>query len=127
MTPEFYSEYLKEQTRKKMLLYAMNPRKFQACQFLIKYHEDRGDKIIVFSDNVYALEVCANSLRPGRSTPYAFHRCMRRNLANYTSTVGRHRSSECVSSNDSSTIHKSIPSSYRKLETRLSICQKLRV
>ena len=58
MTPEFYSEYLKEQSRKRMLLYCMNPRKFQACQFLIKYHEDRGDKIIVFSDNVYALEVC---------------------------------------------------------------------
>lgn len=35
----------------------MNPQKFQACQFLIKYHEERGDKIIVFSDNVYALEV----------------------------------------------------------------------
>jgi len=35
----------------------MNPRKFQACQFLIKYHEDRGDKVIVFSDNVFALEV----------------------------------------------------------------------
>ncbi len=35
----------------------MNPNKFQSCQFLIKYHEDRGDKIIVFSDNVFALEV----------------------------------------------------------------------
>lgn len=58
MTPEFYREYLREQTRKRMLLYCMNPRKFQACQFLIKYHEDRGDKIIVFSDNVFALEVC---------------------------------------------------------------------
>lgn len=57
MTPEFYREYLKEQSRKRMLLYCMNPKKFQACQFLIKYHEDRGDKIIVFSDNVYALEV----------------------------------------------------------------------
>jgi hypothetical protein len=57
MTPEFYREYLKEQTRKRMLLYCMNPKKFQACQFLVKYHEDRGDKIIVFSDNVYALEV----------------------------------------------------------------------
>ena len=39
-----------------MLLYCMNPRKFQACQFLINYHEARGDKIIVFSDNVFALE-----------------------------------------------------------------------
>ena len=57
MAPEFYREYLREQSRKKNLLYCMNPRKFQACQFLIKYHEDRGDKIIVFSDNVYALEV----------------------------------------------------------------------
>ncbi|KAF8307352.1 DNA repair helicase rad25 [Clavulina sp. PMI_390] len=62
MTEEFYTEYLREQTRKKMLLYCMNPRKFQACQFLIKYHEDRGDKIIVFSDNVYALEMYAKKL-----------------------------------------------------------------
>lgn len=57
MTPEFYREYLREQSRKRMLLYCMNPRKFQACQFLINYHEARGDKIIVFSDNVFALEV----------------------------------------------------------------------
>ncbi|KZS92511.1 DNA helicase [Sistotremastrum niveocremeum HHB9708] len=62
MTPEFYREYLKEQSRKRMLLYCMNPRKFQACQFLIKYHEERGDKIIVFSDNVYALEAYAKKL-----------------------------------------------------------------
>ncbi|RPD61177.1 DNA helicase [Lentinus tigrinus ALCF2SS1-7] len=62
MTPEFYREYLREHSRKRMLLYCMNPRKFQACQFLIKYHEDRGDKIIVFSDNVYALEAYAKKL-----------------------------------------------------------------
>jgi DNA excision repair protein ERCC-3 len=67
MTPEFYREYLREQSRKRMLLYCMNPKKFQACQFLIKYHEDRGDKIIVFSDNVYALEVRL-SLGYGRGT-----------------------------------------------------------
>ncbi|KAJ8474054.1 hypothetical protein ONZ45_g16079 [Pleurotus djamor] len=62
MTPEFYREYLREQSRKRMLLYCMNPNKFQACQFLIKYHEDRGDKIIVFSDNVFALEAYAKKL-----------------------------------------------------------------
>ncbi|KAJ5947598.1 Helicase C-terminal [Penicillium verhagenii] len=56
MTTEFYSEYLRESSRKQALLYIMNPRKFQACQFLIDFHEKRGDKIIVFSDNVYALE-----------------------------------------------------------------------
>lgn len=62
MTAEFYREYLRERSRKKMLLYCMNPTKFQACQYLIQYHENRGDKIIVFSDNVYALEVrtCLN-------------------------------------------------------------------
>ncbi len=57
MTSEFYAEYLKQDNRKRMLLYCMNPEKFQACQFLINYHEKRGDKIIVFSDNVFALKV----------------------------------------------------------------------
>lgn len=62
MTAEFYQEYLRENARKRMLLYIMNPTKFQACQFLIQYHEKRGDKIIVFSDNVYALQEYALKL-----------------------------------------------------------------
>ncbi len=62
MTSEFYQEYLRQSARKKMLLYVMNPTKFQACQFLIYYHEKRGDKIIVFSDNVYALREYALKL-----------------------------------------------------------------
>ncbi|KAI5950822.1 SSL2 [Candida jiufengensis] len=62
MTSEFYQEYLRESARKRMLLYIMNPAKFQACQFLIHYHEKRGDKIIVFSDNVYALQEYALKL-----------------------------------------------------------------
>uniref|UniRef100_A0A224YRL5 General transcription and DNA repair factor IIH helicase/translocase subunit XPB n=1 Tax=Rhipicephalus zambeziensis TaxID=60191 RepID=A0A224YRL5_9ACAR len=56
MTPEFYREYLQARACKKMLLFVMNPNKFRACQFLIKYHERRSDKIIVFSDNVFALK-----------------------------------------------------------------------
>ncbi|CAL5871291.1 uncharacterized protein PFLUO_LOCUS5541 [Penicillium psychrofluorescens] len=63
MTTEFYSEYLRESSRKQALLYIMNPRKFQACEFLIDFHEKRGDKIIVFSDNVYALERYALKLK----------------------------------------------------------------
>ncbi|BFZ54541.1 DNA repair helicase RAD25 [Savitreella phatthalungensis] len=63
MTTEFYQEYLREKSRKRMLLYVMNPNKFQACQFLIDYHEKRGDKIIVFSDNVYALRQYAMKLK----------------------------------------------------------------
>lgn len=62
MTAEFYQEYLRESARKRMLLYIMNPTKFQACQFLIHYHEKRGDKIIVFLDNVYALQEYALKL-----------------------------------------------------------------
>ncbi|KAJ5906667.1 General transcription and DNA repair factor IIH helicase subunit XPB [Penicillium subrubescens] len=62
MTTEFYSEYLRASSRKQALLYIMNPRKFQACQYLIDFHEKRGDKIIVFSDNVYALEKYARKL-----------------------------------------------------------------
>ncbi|ODQ67427.1 DNA repair helicase rad25 [Nadsonia fulvescens var. elongata DSM 6958] len=63
MTSEFYQEYLRENARKRMLLYIMNPTKFQACQFLIHYHEKRGDKIIVFSDNVFALRAYALKLK----------------------------------------------------------------
>lgn len=64
MTPEFYSEYLREpDARKRVLHYIMNPRKFQAAQFLIDYHEKRGDKVIVFSDNVYALKAYALRLK----------------------------------------------------------------
>ncbi|EDV26690.1 uncharacterized protein TRIADDRAFT_22911, partial [Trichoplax adhaerens] len=56
MSPEFYREYLTTKTRKHMLFYVMNPNKFRACQFLIKYHERRNDKVIVFSDNVFGLK-----------------------------------------------------------------------
>ncbi|CAG0912701.1 unnamed protein product [Notodromas monacha] len=56
MSAEFYREYLSAAINRKMLLYVMNPEKFRACQFLIRYHEKRQDKIIVFSDNVFALK-----------------------------------------------------------------------
>ncbi|TVY22338.1 General transcription and DNA repair factor IIH helicase subunit [Lachnellula hyalina] len=62
MSTEFYSEYMKASSRTRSLFCVMNPSKFQACQFLIKYHESRGDKIIVFSDSVYALEAYAKRL-----------------------------------------------------------------
>ncbi|KAG6099894.1 transcription factor TFIIH complex ERCC-3 subunit [Claviceps sp. LM220 group G6] len=68
MPTEFYDEYLRAPSRKKNLLYIMNPRKFQACQYLINYHESRGDKIIVFSDNVYALK--AYALKLGKAFIY---------------------------------------------------------
>ena len=63
MTIEFYKEYQSLNSRKQALLYIMNPTKFQVCQFLIDYHEKRGDKIIVFSDNVFALKQYAEKLK----------------------------------------------------------------
>merc|ERR1712013_934010 len=63
MTPEFYREFLTMKSMKKLLLCVMNPNKFRATQFLIKYHEKRGDKTIVFSDNVFALKHYATALK----------------------------------------------------------------
>jgi DNA excision repair protein ERCC-3 len=63
MPTEFYDEYLRANARMKRTLYAMNPRKFQACQYLINYHEARGDKIIVFSDELYSLRQYALKLK----------------------------------------------------------------
>ena len=37
-----YLEYLKAFSRKRMLLYAMNLNKFQACQYLIRFYEEHG-------------------------------------------------------------------------------------
>jgi hypothetical protein len=51
-------QHLTPCARRKRLLYVMNPNKFHACQYLIEYHEERGDKIIVFSDDVWALQTC---------------------------------------------------------------------
>ncbi|KAH9524690.1 TFIIH basal transcription factor complex helicase XPB subunit [Bulinus truncatus] len=68
MTPEFYREYLVMKSQRKLLLSTMNPNKFRACQFLIRYHEKRNDKIIVFSDNVFALKHYAVKL----NKPYLY-------------------------------------------------------
>ncbi|KAL2517158.1 DNA repair helicase XPB1 [Abeliophyllum distichum] len=65
MTKEFFAEYLKkENSKKKQALYVMNPNKFRACEFLIQFHEQqRGDKIIVFADNLFAITQYATKLR----------------------------------------------------------------
>ncbi|OIT33222.1 PREDICTED: DNA repair helicase XPB1-like [Nicotiana attenuata] len=65
MSKEFFAEYLKQENqRKRQALYVMNPNKFRACEFLIRFHEQqRADKIIVFSDNLFALMEYAMKLR----------------------------------------------------------------
>ena len=43
---EFYREYLRPtNAARRQLLYVMNPQKFQACQFLIQYHEQVGSAL----------------------------------------------------------------------------------
>lgn len=68
MQPEFYREYLSARPSKRLLFYVMNPNKFRACQYLIKHHERRNDKVIVFADNVFALKHYA--LKLGRPFIY---------------------------------------------------------
>jgi DNA excision repair protein ERCC-3 len=64
MTAEFYAEYLAtNDARRRQLLYVCNPNKLRATEFLIKYHEARGDKIIVFSDNIFSLRMYAELLK----------------------------------------------------------------
>jgi DNA excision repair protein ERCC-3 len=64
MTPDFFEEYVTVTKNKhlRLLLCVMNPNKFRACEFLIHYHERRNDKIIVFSDSMFALETYAKKL-----------------------------------------------------------------
>ncbi|KAI6243972.1 General transcription and DNA repair factor IIH helicase subunit XPB [Aphelenchoides fujianensis] len=70
MTAPFFEYYLSSSINRKLLLAVMNPNKFRVCEYLIRYHERRNDKvglslpssflpfvqIIVFSDNVFALK-----------------------------------------------------------------------
>ena len=69
MTPIFFRQYLEQpDARKREALYVMNPNKFKACEYLVNYHKAQGDKIIVFSDNVFALKHYSEMF----SIPYIF-------------------------------------------------------
>ena len=65
MTAEFFKKYLsRDHAAKRQVLYCMNPNKFMACQYLMQFHEQqRRDKVIVFSDNIFALREYATALR----------------------------------------------------------------
>eukprot|EP00816_Leptocylindrus_hargravesii_P004249 CAMPEP_0196809456 /NCGR_PEP_ID=MMETSP1362-20130617/9389_1 /TAXON_ID=163516 /ORGANISM="Leptocylindrus danicus, Strain CCMP1856" /LENGTH=791 /DNA_ID=CAMNT_0042184155 /DNA_START=74 /DNA_END=2449 /DNA_ORIENTATION=+ len=64
MTGPFMREYLNaKEARLKQLLYVMNPSKIRVCEYLVNFHEARGDKIIVFSDLVYSLKLYAAMLK----------------------------------------------------------------
>jgi len=57
-------EYLGASNAKlKQLLYVMNPSKLRAVEYLVRFHEARGDKIILFSDLVYSLTLYGKKLK----------------------------------------------------------------
>lgn len=63
MTRPFYREYLQMQKLLlKRLISGLNPNKIMALERLIRMHEDRGDKIIVYADILYILNQCADRL-----------------------------------------------------------------
>jgi DNA excision repair protein ERCC-3 len=62
MPIDFYERYLSESSSTRQILCALNPNKARVCDFLIRYHESRGDRILVFSDNVFALRSYATKM-----------------------------------------------------------------
>jgi DNA excision repair protein ERCC-3 len=66
MTKPFFAEYLRGVEEKnehlRRALWTCNPTKMNVCEYLIRFHENRGDKIIVFSDNIFILEEFAKKL-----------------------------------------------------------------
>ena len=40
----------------------MNATKFRAAEFLVRYHRTRGDKILMYADNIWALETYCRTL-----------------------------------------------------------------
>lgn len=62
MPAKFYGKYLSESSSIRQILCALNPNKARICDFLIRYHETRGDRILVFSDNVFALRSYATKM-----------------------------------------------------------------
>eukprot|EP01017_Pseudomicrothorax_dubius_P049763 TRINITY_DN9304_c0_g1_i1.p1 TRINITY_DN9304_c0_g1~~TRINITY_DN9304_c0_g1_i1.p1 ORF type:complete len:343 (-),score=90.23 TRINITY_DN9304_c0_g1_i1:95-1123(-) len=57
MHPKFQKPYEQVRDRKKeRKFYFRNPEKFYALQFLIEFHKRRGDKIIVFTEDIFSGE-----------------------------------------------------------------------
>jgi DNA excision repair protein ERCC-3 len=65
MTPEFYQEYYTASRNAKLrqALYFNNPNKFMACHYLVKLHEARGDKIMIYCDHIFTLKEYAKLLK----------------------------------------------------------------
>jgi len=63
LMPSSSSSKGKTSMRLQQLLYVMNPEKIRAVEFLVRYHEQLGHKIILFSDLVEPLQTYAKILQ----------------------------------------------------------------
>ena len=100
MTKEFYAEYIKcgstKHTRTQQLLYLLNPRKFRVCEFLVKYHIQRGDKIIIFSDDLPALYLYCTLLKPVKEIPYVCGETRDEDRKKYLTAFKTHPEMNCI-------------------------------
>jgi DNA excision repair protein ERCC-3 len=64
MTSDFYQHYNKNNSNGaiRQALQFNNPNKFMACHYLMKLHEARGDKIMIFCDHIFAIKEYAKRL-----------------------------------------------------------------
>ncbi|ELP88314.1 rad25/xp-B DNA repair helicase, putative [Entamoeba invadens IP1] len=61
MTQVFYERYVNEdEYRHRALASAANPTKIATVQFLVKYHKNRKEQIIIFCDNIVVLREIAS-------------------------------------------------------------------
>ena len=63
MTTLFYKEYLNATNASKVIISKCNPNKVRVMEYLVHFHEDRGDKVIVFCDSVPVLRKMAIKLQ----------------------------------------------------------------
>lgn len=62
LAPEYYREYLRAPSvTKAKVLAVMNPVKAWVMDFLIRHHESKNHKIIIFSESVFALSLYAKA------------------------------------------------------------------
>jgi len=64
MTSKFYKSYLEKENEYgiKKIIASVNPNKLNAAETLIKYHENRNDKILVFCDIIWVLKLLGDKL-----------------------------------------------------------------
>jgi DNA excision repair protein ERCC-3 len=99
MTKEFFSEYMALDNRKgfafkrtQQLLYILNPTKFKTCEYLVNEHKARGDKIIVFSDDVPALLLYCELLK----LPYIYGQTTQQERSTILNSFKTHPKFNCI-------------------------------